>query len=108
MNAEEILQSFYAAYDAAREFDPKHPEDGVLSRKRDGLPPRPMNAEETQACVSLLESGKRTAEALDLLLNRVPSGTGDAARVKAGFLKRIACGNVTVDGFSPAAAVGWC
>lgn len=105
MNAEEILQSFYAAYDAAREFDPKHPEDGVLSRKRDGLPPRPMNAEETQACVSLLESGKRTAEALDLLLNRVPSGTGDAARVKAGFLKRIACGNATVDGFSPAAAV---
>ncbi len=42
MNAEEILQSFYAAYDVAREFDPKHPEDGVLSRKRDGLPPRPF------------------------------------------------------------------
>ena len=105
MNAEETLQSFYAAYDAAREFDPKHPEDGVLSRKRDGLPPKPLNADETRACVSLLENGKRTAEALNLLLNRVPSGTGDAARVKAEFLERVALGVLTADGLSSEDAV---
>ena len=76
MTAEEILQDYFAAYDAPRPFDPKHPEDGTLSRKQDGLPPLPLNAEQVKACIALLEKKDRPEEMLDLLLNRVPSGTG--------------------------------
>lgn len=105
MTDEETLLAYDAAYDAPRAFDPKHPEDGVLSRKQDGLPPKPLTAAETAACVSLLERGEKTARALDLLLNRVASGTGEAAAVKAAFLGRVAMREVTVDGLTPKQAV---
>ena len=90
MTAEEILQDYFAAYDAPRPFDPKHPEDGTLSRKRDGLPPLPLNAEQVKACIVLLEKKDRPEQMLGLLLNRVPPGTGEAAAVKAAFLGRVA------------------
>ena len=80
MTAEEILQDYFAAYDAPRPFDPKHPEDGTLSRKRDGLPPLPLNAEQVKACIVLLEKEDRPEQMLDLLLNRVPPGTGEALK----------------------------
>ena len=105
MTDEETLLAYYAAYDAPRAFDSQHPEDGVLSRKQDGLPPKPLTAAETAACVSLLEKGERTAETLDLLLNRVANGTGEAAAVKAAFLGRVAAKEVTVDGLTPEQAI---
>lgn len=105
MTAEEILQDYFAAYDAPRPFDPKHPEDGTLSRKRDGLPPLPLNAEQVKACIILLEKKDRPEQMLDLLLNRVPPGTGEAAAVKAAFLGRIALEKTVVPGLSPQQAV---
>lgn len=105
MTPEEILQDYFAAYDAPRSFDPKHPEDGVLSRKQDGLPPLPLNAEQVKACAALLEEGKQTTEMLDLLLNRVTAGTGEAAAVKADFLGRIALEKTVVPGLNPKQAL---
>lgn len=105
MTAEEILQDYFAAYDAPRPFDPKHPEDGTLSRKRDGLPPLPLNAEQVKACIVLLEKEDRPEQMLDLLLNRVPPGTGEAAAVKAAFLGRVALEKTVAPGLSPQQAV---
>lgn len=105
MTAEEILQDYFAAYDAPRPFDPKHPEDGTLSRKQDGLPPLPLNAEQVKACIALLEKKDRPEEMLDLLLNRVPSGTGEAAAVKAAFLGSVASGKTIVPGLTAKQAV---
>lgn len=105
MTAEEILQDYFAAYDAPRPFDPKHPEDGTLSRKRDGLPPLPLNAEQVKACIVLLEKKDRPEQTLDLLLNRVPAGTGEAAAVKAAFLGRVALEKTVAPGLSPQQAV---
>ena len=105
MTAEEILQAYESAYDQPLPFDAKHPEDGTLSRKRDGLPPMPLNAEQTAACVELLEKGGQTDKALSLLLNFVPAGTGEAAKVKADFLGRVASGRVVVDGLTSDRAI---
>ena len=105
MTAEEILQAYEADYDTPRPFDPKHVEDGTLSRKQDGLPPLPLNAIRTAACVELLEKNEQTDKALFLLLNRVPAGTGDAAKIKAEFLGRVASGEVSVSGLTDKQAV---
>ena len=105
MTAEEILEAYEAAYEQPRSFDPKHIEDGTLSRKQDGLPPLPLNAEQTAACVELLKKGEFTDQALSLLLNRVSAGTGDAAKVKAEFLGRVALGKINVSGLTSEQAV---
>ncbi|MBO4520608.1 MAG: bifunctional aconitate hydratase 2/2-methylisocitrate dehydratase [Alphaproteobacteria bacterium] len=105
MTAEEILQAYEAAYEQPRPFDAKHPQDGTLSRRQDGLPPLPLNAEQTAACVELLEKGEQTDKALSLLLNRVPAGTGDAAKIKAGFLGQVASGKTTVGGLTDEQAI---
>ena len=105
MTAEEILQTYEAAYEHPRSFDPKHVEDGTSSRKQDGLPPLPLNAEQTAACVELLEKNKQTEKALALLLNRVPAGTDEAAKVKAEFLGRVALEKVVIDGLTSDQAI---
>lgn len=105
MTAEEILSAYEAAYEKPLPFDAKHPEDGTLSRKQDGLPPLPLNAEQTEACAELLEKGELTQKALPLLLNRVPAGTGKAAEIKARFLGRVAKEEIKVDGLSAERAV---
>ncbi|MBR4126173.1 MAG: bifunctional aconitate hydratase 2/2-methylisocitrate dehydratase [Alphaproteobacteria bacterium] len=105
MTAEKILQAYEAAYEQPRPFDPKHVEDGTSSRKQDGLPPLPLNAEQTAACVELLEKNKQTEKALALLLNRVPAGTDEAAKVKAEFLGRVASGKVVVDRLTSGRAI---
>ena len=57
-----------------------------------GLPPLPLNAEQTAALVDLLKSPPAGSEKelLDLLENRVPAGVDQAAYVKAAFLADIA------------------
>lgn len=105
MTAEEFLREYEAAYERARPFDAKHPEDGTLSRKEDGLPPLPLNAEQTETCAGLLEKSDRPEEILPLLLNRVPAGTGAAAKAKADFLGRVAAGEISVDGMTALQAV---
>ena len=105
MTSEEILARYRASYDAPQPFDPKHPEDVTLSRREEGLPPLPMNAEETAAVCDLLSKGDGTPEMLDLLENEVEPGTGAAAKVKADFLGKAASGEITVSGLSADRAI---
>ncbi len=68
----------------------------VEERAQAGVPPKPLNAEQTAALVELLKTPPAGEEEaiLDLLTNRVPPGVDEAAYVKAGFLTAIAKGEV--------------
>ena len=59
-----------------------------------GIPPLPLNAQQTAAVTTLLRTPPKGEEAflLDLIGNRVPPGVDDAARVKAEFLGALAQG----------------
>lgn len=79
----------------------------VAERDAQGLPPLPLNAEQTAALVELLKNPP-AGEAdflLELLEQRVPAGVDQAAYVKAGFLTDIARGKVDCGLVSPAHAV---
>ncbi|WP_280551581.1 bifunctional aconitate hydratase 2/2-methylisocitrate dehydratase [Halomonas sp. 25-S5] len=66
----------------------------VEERAADGVPPKPLNAEQVAALVELLKNPPAGEEEaiLDLLTHRVPPGVDEAAYVKAGFLTAIAKG----------------
>jgi len=66
----------------------------VKDRAAEGIPPKPLNAEQTADLVELLKNpaGADENELLDLLANRIPAGVDEAAYVKAGFLAAIANG----------------
>ncbi|MCH4563680.1 bifunctional aconitate hydratase 2/2-methylisocitrate dehydratase [Halomonas sp. EGI 63088] len=69
----------------------------VEERAADGVPPKPLNAEQVAALIELLKSPPAGEEEfiLDLLTNRVPPGVDEAAYVKAGFLTAIAKGEAS-------------
>ncbi|GGY35347.1 aconitate hydratase B [Bacterioplanes sanyensis] len=69
----------------------------VAERAELGIPPKPLNAEQTAALVELLKNPPAGEEdtLVDLLANRVPPGVDEAAYVKAGFLSAIAKGETT-------------
>jgi len=67
-------------------------------RAAEGLPPLPLNAEQTAALVELIKnppSGEGQT-LLDLLTHRVPPGVDEAAYVKAAFLADVAKGGTEV------------
>ena len=66
----------------------------IAERAELGVPPLPLDAEQTAALVELLKSPPAGEEEtlLDLLRNRVPAGVDQAAYVKAGFLAAISRG----------------
>ena len=66
----------------------------VEERAAEGVPPKPLNAEQVAALVELLKNPPAGEQEfiLDLLTNRVPPGVDEAAYVKAGFLTAIAKG----------------
>ncbi len=66
----------------------------VSERAEQGLPPLPLDAEQTAALVELLKNPPAGEEEaiLELLIHRVPPGVDQAAYVKAGFLTAIAKG----------------
>jgi aconitate hydratase 2/2-methylisocitrate dehydratase len=66
----------------------------VAERAAQGIPPKPLNPEQTAALVDLLKNPPAGEEAflLDLITNRVPPGVDEAAYVKAGFLTAITKG----------------
>lgn len=66
----------------------------VDERAAQGLPPLPLNADQTADLVGLLKNPPAGEEQflLDLLTHRVPPGVDQAAYVKAGFLTAIAKG----------------
>ncbi|WP_028293898.1 bifunctional aconitate hydratase 2/2-methylisocitrate dehydratase [Oceanobacter kriegii] len=71
----------------------------VAERAEQGIPPKPLNAEQTAALVELLKSPPAGKEEtlLYLLENRIPPGVDEAAYVKAGFLSAIAKGETTCE-----------
>ncbi len=78
----------------------------VTEREALGVPPLPLNAEQTAALIEMIKAGEGdTAENVDLLTNRVAPGVDDAAYVKAAFLNDVAAGNVTVAAIAPEQAV---
>ncbi|MFP8965185.1 bifunctional aconitate hydratase 2/2-methylisocitrate dehydratase [Pokkaliibacter sp. CJK22405] len=69
----------------------------VAERAAQGIPPKPLDPEQTVALVDLLKNPPAGEEEflLELLTNRVPAGVDQAAYVKAGFLAAIAKGEAT-------------
>jgi aconitate hydratase 2/2-methylisocitrate dehydratase len=66
----------------------------VAERAADGIPAKPLSAEQTAALVELLKQPPAGEEntLLDLLMHRIPAGVDDAAYVKASFLAAIVKG----------------
>ncbi|MGB8713710.1 MAG: bifunctional aconitate hydratase 2/2-methylisocitrate dehydratase, partial [Onishia taeanensis] len=66
----------------------------VEERASQGVPPKPLNAEQTAALIELLKNPPAGEEEflLELLTDRVPPGVDEAAYVKAGFLTAITKG----------------
>jgi aconitate hydratase 2/2-methylisocitrate dehydratase len=68
----------------------------VAERTAEGIPPKPLNAEQVAALVELIKHPPVGEQQfiLDLLTNRVPAGVDEAAYVKAGFLTAVAKGEI--------------
>jgi len=66
----------------------------VAERASQGIPPKPLSAEQVAGLVELLKSPPAGEEEflLDLITMRVPPGVDEAAYVKAGFLSAVAKG----------------
>ncbi len=66
----------------------------VKERNNQGLPPLPLEAQQTSDLLELLKNPPKGKEEylLDLLINRVPAGVDQSAYVKAGFLAAITKG----------------
>src|SRR5690606_27909811 len=69
----------------------------VAERAEQGIPPKPLSAEQVAGLVELLKNppAGEEQELLDLITNRVPPGVDEAAYVKAGFLTAIVKGEAT-------------
>lgn len=69
----------------------------VEERAEEGIPPKPLNAEQVTGLVDLLKAPPAGEDdyLLDLLENRIPPGVDEAAYVKAGFLSAIVKGEAT-------------
>jgi len=65
--------------------------DHVAERAAKGIPPLPLNAEQTNCITKLLEQDSTydSSYLLDLLINRVPPGVDEAAYIKASWLTAI-------------------
>ncbi|HEX4974866.1 MAG TPA: aconitate hydratase B, partial [Pseudomonadales bacterium] len=69
----------------------------VEERAAQGIPPKPLTAEQTTALVELLKTPAKGEEdfLLELISNRVPPGVDEAAYVKAGFLTALCKGETS-------------
>jgi aconitate hydratase 2/2-methylisocitrate dehydratase len=81
--------------------------DHVAERAQQGIPPLPLNAQQTSALCELLQNPPAGEEEflLSLLRDRIPPGVDQAAYVKAGWLTAIAKGEHTSPLVSPTRAV---
>jgi aconitate hydratase 2/2-methylisocitrate dehydratase len=78
-------------------------------RESQGIPPLPLNAQQTSELCELLQNPPAETEAkeelLSLLRDRVPPGVDEAAYVKAGFLTGVAKGEIKCPLISPQGAI---
>ena len=79
----------------------------VSERANDEIPPLPLNAEQTNIVIELLEKVDKAQSdyLINLLTNRVPPGVDEAAYVKASWLTAIANGEKFCDFVSPVKAI---
>ncbi|MCH8492691.1 MAG: bifunctional aconitate hydratase 2/2-methylisocitrate dehydratase [Idiomarina sp.] len=79
----------------------------VAERAAEGIPPKPLSAEQVSELVELLKNPPAGEEdfLLELLSERVPPGVDEAAYVKAGFLAAITKGEVSSPVIDKALAV---
>lgn len=79
----------------------------VEERAAEGIPAKPLNAEQVAGLVELLKNPPAGEEEflLELLSERVPPGVDEAAYVKAGFLSAIVSGEAECSLISKDAAV---
>jgi aconitate hydratase 2/2-methylisocitrate dehydratase len=79
----------------------------VEERAAEGIPPKPLNAEQVAGLVELLKAPPAGEEAflLELLSERVPPGVDEAAYVKAGFLSAVVSGEAASPLISKDAAI---
>ena len=78
----------------------------VEERAQQGLPPLPLDAEQTASLIELLKNPPKGEEdfILELFIHRVPAGVDQAAYVKAGFLADVTQGKASSSLISPAKA----
>jgi aconitate hydratase 2/2-methylisocitrate dehydratase len=78
----------------------------VAERAALGIPPLPLDAQQTAFLAELLKDPPPGEEAflMDLITHRVPPGVDDAAKVKASFLAALAHGETKSPLISPAKA----
>jgi aconitate hydratase 2/2-methylisocitrate dehydratase len=71
--------------------------DHIAERELDGVPPKPLQAQQVAELVELIKNPPAGEEAylLELLTQHVPAGVDEAAYVKAGFLAAIVQGEAT-------------
>ena len=76
-------------------------------RREKGIPPLPLNPSQVKQLCKLLESPPAGKEQylLNLLLEHVSPGVDPAAKIKAAWLYKIACGETKSPVVSPAEAV---
>ena len=79
----------------------------VAKRAAKGIPPLPLNAEQTNSITSLLESSDAADSPflIDLLINRVPPGVDEAAYDKASWLTAVANGDKYCELINPTYAI---
>ena len=81
-------------------------EKHVKEREALGVPPLPLNEEQTrEVCELVKQGGDRRSELINLLANRVNPGVDDAAKVKAEFLNEIINHGLKISGLDKIAAV---
>ena len=81
-------------------------EKHVKEREALGVPPLPLNEEQTrEVCELIKQGGNRRDELINLLANRVNPGVDDAAKVKAEFLNEIINHGLEISGLDKIAAV---
>ena len=68
----------------------------LAERQKQGVPPLPLNPEETEEVCKLLENPPASKEELllNLLKNRVSPGVDPSAKVKAAWLTKVAKGEI--------------
>ncbi len=79
------------------------------AREKMGVPPLPLDADQTKSLTELLEKEEfndgKGPELLKLLTERVPPGVDEASYVKATWLKAVGIGNIKSNLMSPYEAV---
>ncbi len=79
----------------------------AAEREALGIPPLPLNAQQTSELCELLKNPPETEKEflMELLRDRIPPGVDEAAYVKAGFLTAVAKGEIDCPLLSPQGAI---